>query len=272
MLKHGNGYLVQMVERRIAVLIADSYGEPFETIKAIIQPQLWESLPDVDVFYMRGTEPNSVQNKLNTFTDKVRYKKYWPIQRFFDQIQISHIAKKNYEVERRHKDLFINLPEGLRYLGLKLIKSLNYLYIENYDVVYKTTLSSLVNPRNFKKITAEIDLSVPFYGGTPINFGVRPFVSGANLMINRKTIEIILNSLHKWNHGLLDDVAIGRVLEGHANIKPILSLNFSSVSEVLSIPNSEIQSAMHFRCKSSKLKRDDVEIMKKVIKRINNEA
>jgi hypothetical protein len=221
---------------------------------------------------MRGYEPNSLQVGLNTFTDSVRYKKYWPVQRFFDQVQISLISKKNYEVERKNKDLFINLPEGLRYLGLKLIKSLNYLYIENYDVVYKTTLSSLVNPRNFKEITSEIDMSEPFYGGTPINFGNRPFVSGANLMVNRKAIEIILNSRDKWNHGLLDDVAIGRVLEAHVKIRPILSLNFSSVSEANLCPISEIQTAMHFRCKSSKPIRDDVAIMENVIKRINNEV
>jgi hypothetical protein len=261
-----------MSNQKIAVLIADSYGEPFETIKADIQPQLWNSIPGIDVFYMRGSKPNVWQASLNTFTDRVRYKKYRPVQRFFDQRQLSILSKKKYEVILKDKNLIINVPEGLRYLGIKYIQSLKYLYSQDYDIVYKTTLSSVVNLKLFNVIAAQIDHTKPFYGGTPINFGSRPFVSGANLMINRKTIEIILNSLDKWNHGLLDDVAIGRILEGKVPIHAISSINFSSVSQSISCLNSEIESTMHFRCKSSSSDRNDVAIMIEVMKRIPYEA
>lgn len=260
-----------MSERKIAVLIADSFGEPFETIKETIQPKLWDRLPEIDIFYMRGYQPNSIQSILNTFTDNTRYKKCWPVQRLFDQLQLALISKKKYEIVRENKDLVINLPEGLRYLGLKLIKNLDYLFIEKYDVVYKTTLSSLVNPKKFKTTTSQIDLSKPYYGGTPINFGDHPFVSGANLMLNRKTIEIILNSVNHWNHGLLDDVAIGRLLQGKVPITPIASMNLSSVEQSSSCSIREIDGTMHFRCKSSKLERDDVAIMNNLFKRIQND-
>ena len=111
---------------------------------------------------------------------------------------------------------------------------------------------------------------MPFYGGTPINFGSHPFVSGANLMVNRKTLEIIMSSLSKWNHGLLDDVAIGRLLEDKVSIYPIPSKNFSAVDDVKACLTEDIKNTMHFRCKSSSIERDDVAIMTEVLRKLQN--
>jgi hypothetical protein len=261
-----------MLRPKIAVLVADSFGEPFESIKIEIQPRLWQPLSDVDVFYMRGRKPNLIQTGFNLFTDNLRYKKAWPIQRLVDQQQISLISRKKYTATLEKGDLNVNVPEGLRYLGLKLIQSLKYIYHHEYDVVYKTTLSSIVNPTVFQQISHQIDHSEPFYGGTPINFGTHPFVSGANLMMNRKTLEIVLNSLKKWNHGLLDDVAIGRLLEDKVSIHPIASINFSTLDDAKAWPLEDIKTTMHFRCKSSSVERDDVAIMIEALRRIQNDS
>ena len=259
-----------MPNPRVGVLIADTYGEPFETIKRAMHPKIWSFSETLDVFYMIGEQPTKTQNFLNKFTDNVRYSKGWPIQRLFDRHQLATVSKSGSHLVRQHNDLKINIPEGLRYLGLKVIESIKYLHENNYDIIYKTTLSSLVNPKMFSEVIERIQLNSPFYGGTQIVYGHRPFVSGANLVINRKTTEIILGSLHNWNHGLLDDVALGRLLEGQVAITPIRSMNFSSLGDLMNCTDLELSEAMHFRCKSSSAFRNDVEIMNEVLTRINN--
>jgi hypothetical protein len=258
-----------MSSPKVAVIIADSYGEPFESIKSEIQPSLWKFENHPDIFYVKGEPPTELQRHLNHFTDSMRYSKLWLIQRLFDQIQVGIKSMREMNVKHFGTELYLDIPEGLRYLGLKVIKSLEYLHKQNYDVVYKTTLSSLVNDRNFLLEVSRVNLSSPYYGGTVINFGRHPFVSGANLMINRKTIEILLNSKSKWNHGLLDDVAIGRILEGKVEISEISTLNIETLDELERLTTADLAKTTHFRCKSSNLARNDVEIMSALKKRLS---
>jgi hypothetical protein len=127
-----------------------------------------------------------------------------------------------------------------------------------------------VNPKEFLAAIAEINMDQPFYGGTLVNFGKHPFVSGANLMMNSKTIEILLKAQKEWNHGLLDDVAIGRILENRVSITPLRSMNISKVTQVHKIPKIEFTQIMHFRCKSDEIIRNDIEIIHEVKERIIN--
>lgn len=257
-----------MLTSRVAVVIADSYGEPFESIKSEIQPTLWKFDSHLDTFYIKGNAPNKIQSSLNRFTDSKRYSKMWPIQRIFDQTQIGIRSRKGVAFNLVGEDLHFDIPEGLRYLGLKVISSLAYLYERQYDVVYKTTLSSLVNQQKFLNEISKIDQAKPYYGGTRVNFGRHPFVSGANLMINRKTIEILLSSKNRWNHGLLDDVSIGRLLESRVEISEISTLNISTLDDLEMYNPADLAKVTHFRCKSSNLVRNDLEIMRELKKRL----
>jgi hypothetical protein len=253
---------------RVAVIIADSYGEPFESIKSEIQPTLWKFSKSLDTFYIKGNKPNKFQNHLNEFTDSKRYSKLWPIQRSIDQIHLGLQSRKIVDTDLIGEDLHVDIPEGLRYLGLKVMRTLEYLYERQYDVVYKTTLSSLVNQKNFLSEISRIDLARPYYGGTKVNFGSHPFASGANLMVNGKTMEILLSSKRKWNHGLLDDVSLGRLLENKVEISEISTLNVSSLDALNSLTDSELAHTTHFRCKSANYVRNDIEIMRELIKRL----
>jgi hypothetical protein len=82
-------------------------------------------------------------------------------------------------------------------------------------------------------------------------------------------VEILLKKRTYWQHGLLDDVAIGRLLSDHLADFEIKSVNIQSLEQVEKLTNKEIGSSLHFRCKSSKIKRDDVEIMKQLISKMN---
>jgi len=260
----------KMTNPKVAVLVADTFGDPFESIKRDIQPRVWDFSQTIDVYYMMGVRPTKVESLLNNFTNSARYSKLWRLQRLFDRYQLALIARRGRNVVKKGNELRVDIPEGLRYLGLKVIESIKFLHEQNYDIIYKTTLSSLVNPKVFSGTIEKVQLDSPFYGGTPMNFGTHPFVSGANLMINRRTSEIILSSLDNWDHGLLDDVAIGRLLERRVAITPVRSINLTLLDDIYNYTDPELNEVMHFRCKSSNKYRNDVAIMSQALKRIQD--
>ena len=258
-----------MNRSKTAVLIADSFGSPFEELKSEIQPLIWKSVPDIDVYYMRGHVPNTLAAFQNKTSEKLRYSKLWPVQRLADNMLLSGKSRNIPSVSITNFDINVNVNEGLRNLGLKSLSAYNFLFESGYEIFYKTTLSSLVHPKQFSSLIDTIPSQKPYYSGTLISFGKKPFISGANMFLNRIAVETLLNKRTYWQHGLLDDVAIGRLLSDHLADFEIKTVNIQSLEQVEKLTDKEIESNLHFRCKSSKNKRDDVEIMKQLISKMN---
>lgn len=220
---------------------------------------------------MIGTRPTKFQNLLVDFSDKIRYSKLWPFQRVFDTLQLCHFNFKLPNVDVSSETLSVEVPEGLRYLGVKLLASLDYLDSQNYDLVYKTTLSSLVNPELFVDAINKVPLDEPVYAGTRIRFPGKVFVSGANLLLNNKSIKLMLSKRYLWNHGDLDDVAVSNLLRG-IEITELASLNISSAVEANQLSPGEIRDTLHYRCKTAGPNRQDIEVMRTLLKRIQNKS
>ena len=256
---------------RIAIVIADSYGEPFESIKREIHDSVWKEFSEagIDIFYSIGKPLNRLSGGLSIFSDKYRYTNFWPIQRSFDRISLvanNFILPKTFE---KNGVISVNIGEGLRNLGVKMLATFDYLYNEKYDFVYKTTLSSIINYRLFRDILTDAPSNTIFYAGTKISLTAKPFVSGANLFLNRKAIEHLLVNKHRWNHGNLDDVEIGNLLRGVTELVPLPSLNIASIEEARSIPTLELEGMLHIRCKSNEVPRQDIAIMKNILARLS---
>jgi hypothetical protein len=257
---------------RIAIVIADTYGEPFETIKRETKNKVVQEFAEigVDVFYFKGKQPKKMHQKFEQISNRLRYSNAWPIQRLLDALTL---YIRNFLIPRvraTNSQLSVNCPEGLRFLGVKDLAVINYLHHLNYEIIYKTTLSSVVPTRNFMKWTSEVRQfgDIPYFGGTRIDFASVPFVSGANLMLNQAAVKILLKKKWKWNHGELDDVAIGKILNKRVKIIPIKSINVSSVREVTKVANEIFLNLRHIRCKSQEIPRNDLEIIYAVLERI----
>lgn len=254
---------------KTAVIVADSYGSPFEELKIRIQPEIWSRISDTDVYYMRGTRPNIPSEILNKTSESLRYTKLWPLQRTYDNFILNSRFRKIPNVLITENQINVDVNEGLRQLGRKSLAAYQYLYESGYENIYKTTLSSIINPTPFAKIIDSIDSDKPQYTGTVINFGKYPFVSGANLLMNRKAVKVLLNKKSLWQHGLLDDVAIGRLLESYLVDIGLKTINIQKVEEIDNLSPTDISDNMHFRCKSSNTSRNDLEIMQRMIGKIH---
>jgi len=254
---------------KTAVIVADTDGFPFEELRKSIQDRVWDDFrkSDVNVFYFRGHAQSKFNKKMEEISNKYRYSKLWPFQRVVDAIILYRYNLKLPAVKQSGVDLFVSCPEGLRFLAIKDIAVMNELQKQGYEVIYKTTLSSVCNHDLFmaelKKIKSE-----PYYGGTVIKFGKIPFVSGANLMINRAVINIILQNRWKLNLGELDDVAFGKIMWKRVRITSLNSLNLGTIGQVTALTQSELKETFHFRCKSEKKPRDDKEIIETLLSRM----
>lgn len=256
--------------RNLAILVADASAEEFREIKAKFHPQLWnlKSNMKISVFYVSGKPARLHQTFLNASTNRFRYTKAWPIQNTFDRIQLMPFNRKPASVLRKDSQLIVDIPEGLRYLGAEMQATYKYLFKMNFDVIFRTTLSTVVNPKEFTHIVENIPSNEPFYGGNVINFGQHPFVSGSNTYLNSKCGELIASLSRDWNHGFLDDVALGRVLEGKLTPIHINSINVSSTDEVAALTDREVSATPTFRCRTHSLPRTDMNVMDAMIKRI----
>jgi hypothetical protein len=256
---------------KVAVLIASSYGSPFEQLRREIQPSVWEEVEknEVDVFYVLGKKPNLWQQLLDHISCKSRYSKnFWVVQRLMDRFSL---APKNRNLPFLHcygKDLFVDFPEGHRYMGVKIIAAYRFLLQQGYDIVYKTTLSTVVIQRNFLKTISEIPLDVPYYGGTKLSFINPDFVSGANLFLNRQALELLFTNIRNWHHWDLDDVAMGKIFRDKVSISELNSINISTFAGANELDYSQLGGAIHIRCKSIETQRNDFEIMSAVLRKL----
>ena len=259
---------------KIAFLITDTYGEPFEELRREFSPVLInEALNNgIDCYFIKGNLPTKVEFLLENLSNWMRYSRFWPVQRICDALILFRFNLLSPRISITSHDISINVGEGLRKLGIKVLTGLTILE-KNYDLVIKTTLSSSFN---FKKLLEEIEslplsAGVPIYAGSVIDFNsTKPFVSGANLLLNKNAIQVLLKDKLKWNHGELDDVAIGKIMRSNGvSIHKLTTLNIDSIEALEKITVEVLRENQHFRCKSSDTPRNDLAILLTVASRLN---
>jgi hypothetical protein len=249
--------------RKIAILVADTFGEPFETLKNGIHNRLWEdATPNIEVFYFRGKAPTRIQKIAISKSDSLRYSRLWPVQRILDALTLARYNFSTPIVTRNGNELDVEISEGLRYLGVKDRSVFSWALENKFDFVYKTTLSSVVNLRKMNELIESVETKKPLYAGSKIEFGRHPFVSGANLLLNRPSLEILCHHTKLWNHGDLDDVAIGKIFKRYkVPITELTTHNFDTVDSAIGFSIDDYANLFHARCKAKIFPRNDAEII-----------
>ena len=255
---------------KIAVLIADSHGEPFETIRKKCLEEIWQKTPsEISVFTMIGKEVDFFTRILNAVSSRLKYSALWPIQRLFDKITLQRFKCRLPSVQLDDNVLKVEVSEGLRYLGPKYLASVQFLFNEGYDIVYKTTLSSVVQKDLLLNLLENVKPDIAFYAGSIVYSGNRQFASGANVALNQTMFNLVTMNLKKWDFADYDDVALGKIAaQENVVISEISTMNIGSVQELNLLTESQLSRTVHYRCKSKDSPRNDVEIIDKLLKRL----
>lgn len=125
----------------------------------------------------------------------------------------------NEEYELIDNKLFSKCEEN--YWGsllVKLISGLKYFNTNDYDLVFKTNLSTMVNFELFNQKCQSIDINQMVYEGIIGKYLDYNFCSGAGMLLNKKTVNLVLENTDKITKEWTDDIFIGFILNKLNNI------------------------------------------------------
>ncbi len=257
---------------RIAILIADSEIDPFPEIKIAQRSYInfLETIPGVDVFYFSGRNLGKKGLLISNLLERIRYSKAGRILQIMDFFILYRHNIKIPSAVFQGNQIHVDVQEGLRNLGPKLLSSINLLSNSQYDYYFKTTLSSIANMEPILEILSNRDPDSHLYAGPIVRMKKKEFVSGSCLIVSSMTANHLIKNRFRWNHGRLDDVAIGNLLQNTVPITALDSISFSSIGEVAKVPVLKLLSFHHFRCKSNTVPRQDVAILENLLGRLSD--
>lgn len=138
-------------------------------------------------------------------------------------------------------EILVNVGES--HLGHKTIRAFNLIKELDFDYIFRTNSSSYVD----KKMLLEYVKTKPkfnYYSGVIGNHHGIKFSSGCGYILSKDLLNLVLNQKNNWNHNLVDDVAMGKLLYDN-NINPSFNERFD-VSDGTGIP----MNFFHYRLKN----------------------
>ena len=261
--------------RKIAVLIVHAENELFEAIRTATHAYIYQHAleKEIDVFYLVGKQKSSrIRRLLNELIEKNRRSRYFILSRLFDYIVLNPSSWLPRNIERDGSFIRVDTPEDLRHLGFKLITAFEMLEEQGYEWVFRTTTSSVLNLPKLLEIVECLNTEPKpiFAGAVAHREKSHDFIVGSCLLVNRKAIQFILDNKRKWDHSLLDDVALGRLFRGEFEPIPLKQISVSSCDQVKNLENKEFTDAILIRCKTDSKPRTDAEVMRAVSSRLLN--
>lgn len=167
--------------------------------------------------------------------------------------------------------IFCKSDESIKNIGYKTLDSFRYVYDNfEFDYIFRTNSSSYINIDNLLRFLENKPMD-NFYSArvnvekeTKLIFG-----SGSGYILSRDLIYLVLQNSEKWNHELVDDVAIGKMLfDFGVKLQPSPRLDINNIIDKKlynyksEIQYSDLDKNFHFRCKSwNGLSRMDTQIM-----------
>jgi len=149
----------------------------------------------------------------------------------------------------------------------KTVRSIEHL-LKNmeFDFILRSNMSSVFDlSKLYDKLNEKLSYAgfIGYY-----NNNQKKYVSGAGILFNKETCIYLTNNKHMLNYNIVDDVAIGELLEKNENIiiTPLTRFEVYKYKDNLGlITEDTIKEYHHFRCKSDGRQNTTIEIMKKVI-------
>jgi hypothetical protein len=135
-------------------------------------------------------------------------KKTWASYRL-PEIDIYFYYGKN-DLKNTNNNIYLDVIEKYENMGYKTLKMFEYIKDFEFDYIFRTNTSSYINQEKLLEFIKDKP-SDDFYCGI-IGFSDIKFCSGCGYFLSKNIIKKILNSKKDWDHKLVDDNALGKIL------------------------------------------------------------
>jgi hypothetical protein len=260
-----------MSSSSFVVAIAQAKSEPWETIWHKGQVPTWidRYKDEFNIVNVSGIPMGNLWKFFDAFHEKKRYsEKCGKWQGRLDYLFVPWLRRNLPTWEKlpssQIDEIQIRTNSSYIFAGRRLLGTINWFFREtNYDFLFLTTTSSLINLRLLEKQISEFAPSQPIYAGHILGKVPNEFVSGAGQLLNRKTAELVLQNYRKFPHQMLNDAALGLHLRNHG-VQP-LEIQWcwvDSKKQVEDLRLIDLKQTMHYRVKTSTVPRQDEKVMK----------
>jgi hypothetical protein len=151
-------------------------------------------------------------------------------------------------------------------LLLKSMSGLDFFIKNDYDLVFKTNLSTIINLERFIECCSNIyDLSDYVYYGAIGDYKDYKFVSGAGILLNKKSVKLLIDNESEITSEWTDDIFLGYILNKKHNIEPKVNcLNrYDLITKNQYIDPDIVKNSTHIRIKV-RVGNEDIEFSNKI--------
>jgi hypothetical protein len=133
----------------------------------------------------------------------------------------------------------------------KVISGFEFFLENDYDLVFKTNLSTVVNIKPFLSYCELVKNKEFVYDGVFSEYQDYLFCSGAGMLLNKNTVKIVLSNKKLINDSWTDDIFIGYVLHKLNNITPTYNglTRLDIITPNFNVDISKLNDFTHFRFK-----------------------
>ena len=238
---------------RVLIVYTTSQQEPFSSLEKNGALKTWtKSLPSgcqVISLGARADGGSSVLHSYSRIYENLRWGKFGRVVTIAARILGKPFSTYTPKSSLIGSGLVVNIPEGLSFLGFKLLSAVDYMLEENFEFLVYTNLSSYINTYRLTEILSAVNPFADYYAGKRLPSILNEGVSGSFIVLSRETCARIKKNRNGWNHAYLDDIALLRLTK-KMKIRPTFldSLNILEVTSVKSMNRSDLLQYPHFKC------------------------
>lgn len=178
----------------------------------------------------------------------------WASKRY-PNVDIIYYYGGNDEIKLVGDKFYSNTSEGLYNIGYKTLNLFDYLLKNHdFDYIFRTNSSSYVDIEKLLTFIGDKPKE-KFYSGVIGNYNNILFASGSGYFISRDLVELVVEQKDRWDHTLIDDVSLGKLMTEN-NIK-IYRGERCDISNHLHIINNHY----HYRVKTENNRNNDIKLM-----------
>jgi hypothetical protein len=262
---------------KVCILVIHGPYSPWIEILKEGQLKTWardlEKFPNITVVHIFGNPVGARAHKL----DEKYYYLYWSRSKLIARTVISLeyvwkklitkwkplVYEKNKYTDMNSIEWHVAMPDLAILQGVKHLAAIRKSLELDYDFLVTTVTSNYINLRQLQTEVSNLQRN-KVLSGRIMTIGPHTWQQGSFRLWSRDIAEWIIDSSERYQHHLVEDVAMGRLLEkSGGEFIGISNETLETVETVKKLTKNHLSSIASFRCKSMEFGlRTDAQVMR----------